>query len=130
MNQRLDILIIEDSASQAMYFQLLLQRAGYTVLTVNNGAAGWQSAWDENPRLILLDVDLPSLDGFQVLLRLKRSATTAKIPVIMLTNREHVSDVERAITLGVNNYLFKGDAPYALCNIVRDTLDASDITSN
>jgi DNA-binding response OmpR family regulator len=110
MNHPYDILLIEDSPSQALQFQLTLQRAGYAVRVVADGAEGWRAAYEDSLRLILLDVDLPSLDGFQILARLKRDRATASTPVIMLTNREHISNVERAITLGADGYLFKDDA--------------------
>jgi DNA-binding response OmpR family regulator len=119
-----DILLIEDSPSQALQLQLILQRAGYRVTVVADGAAGWRAACDQPPRLILLDVELPTLDGFQVLSRLKRGRETAAIPVIMLTNRDHVSSVERAIELGVDGYLPKQDMLHQLCTIVRQFLDA------
>ena len=122
---RLDILLIEDSSSQALQLQLILQRAGYRVAVVADGVVGWQAACDQQPRLILLDVELPSLDGFQVLSRLKRGRVTADIPVIMLTNRDHISSVERAIELGVDDYLPKQDMQHQLCAIVRQFLDPS-----
>jgi DNA-binding response OmpR family regulator len=120
----LDILLIEDSPSQALQLQLILQRAGYRVVVVADGAAGWQAACDQLPQLILLDVELPTLDGFQVLSRLKRGSATAAIPVIMLTNRDHISSVERAIELGVDDYLPKQDVEQQLCAIVRQFLEA------
>jgi DNA-binding response OmpR family regulator len=119
---QLDILLIEDSPSQALQLQLILQRAGYRVALAADGVAGWQMACEQLPRLILLDVELPSLDGFQVLSRLKRGRATAAIPVIMLTNRDHISSVERAIELGVDDYLPKQDMQHQLCAIVRQFL--------
>jgi DNA-binding response OmpR family regulator len=119
---RLDILLIEDSPTQALQLQLMLQRAGYRVVVAADGAVGWQVACEQRPRLILLDVELPLLDGFQVLSRLKRGRATADIPVIMLTNRDHISSVERAIELGVDDYLPKQDMQQQLCAIVRQFL--------
>lgn len=117
-----DILLIEDSPSQALQFQLVLQRAGYRVHVVGDGAEGWRAACADLPRLILLDVDLPTLDGFQVLSRLKRGRTTALIPIIMLTNREHVSNVEQALDLGADDYLPKPDALSQLPGAVAQLL--------
>src|SRR5262245_27688200 len=124
MTEGPDILLIEDSPAQALQLQLILQRAGYRVLIIADGAEGWRAACDQLPRLILLDVELPTLDGFQVLARLKRGRTTSDIPVIMLTSADHVSSVERAIELGVDDYLPKQDTPYQLCAIVKQFLDA------
>ncbi len=118
MAEHVDILLIEDSPSQALNFQLILQRAGYRVETAVDGAEGWRQACAHHPRLILLDIDLPSLDGFQVLARLKRGRATAAIPVIMLTHRDHISNVNRAIELGASDYLFKDDVPVQLDAVV------------
>lgn len=123
MEGHIDILLIEDSPSQAVCFQLMLQRAGYSVEVVADGAIGWRRACARPPRAILLDIDLPGLDGFQVLSRLKRGRHTAHIPVVMLTHRDNVTSVQRAIDLGADDYLFKDDAPYELCSTVAQALD-------
>jgi DNA-binding response OmpR family regulator len=122
MSDLYDILLIEDSPTQALRFQLLLQRAGYRVHIIADGAEGWRVACDDLPRLILLDVDLPTMDGFQVLARLKRGRATAKIPIIMLTNREHVSNVIQALEMGADNYLPKPDALEQLQSAVEELL--------
>jgi DNA-binding response OmpR family regulator len=123
MNDLYDILLIEDSPTQALRFQLLLQRAGYRVHIIADGAEGWRVACDDLPRLILLDVDLPTMDGFQVLARLKRGRATANIPIIMLTNREHVSNVIQALDMGADNYLPKPDALEQLQSAVEELLN-------
>lgn len=122
MNASTDILLIEDSQSQALCFRLMLERAGYSVEVAIDGAIGWRHACASHPRMILLDIDLPSLDGFQVLARLKRDRRTATIPVVMLTHRDNVASVQRAIDLGADDYLFKDDAPYELCATVAQAL--------
>jgi CheY-like chemotaxis protein len=103
------ILIIEDSASQALRLQLMLQRAGYTVLIAKDGSEGWQQAYMAHPAVILLDVNLPAMNGFQVLAYLKKNHATARIPVIMLTTMDRITDVEEALALGADGYLFKDD---------------------
>lgn len=120
------ILLIEDSLSQAVYFQLLLEGAGYQIEVAPDGAAGWRRACALHPCLILLDIDLPSLNGYQVLARLKRDRRTAMIPVVMLTHRDNVTSVEQALALGANDYLFKDDAPYELCATVAQAIGQSN----
>lgn len=117
------ILLIEDSAAQALHFRLLLERAGYTVSVVADGLAGWRGACAALPDLILLDIDLPSLDGFQVLARLKRDPRTSAIPVVMLTHRDTVESVGHALDLGANDYLYKDDVATELCEIVAHALN-------
>ncbi len=117
-----DILLIEDSPSQALQFRLMLEQAGYHVQVAATGIEGWRAASVLQPRMILLDIDLPGLDGFQVLSRLKRDRATRHIPVVMLTHREHVSSVQRAIDLGADDYLFKDDAASALLPVVEQAM--------
>lgn len=131
--RRCSILLIEDSFSQALRLQLLLQCAGYEVTIASDGADGWQQACKRPPDLILLDVNLPTLDGFQVLTRLKLGRSTAQIPVIMLARCDFAGTVERAIALGAAAYLFKDDclgkedgARY-LYAVVHRFLDKSEV---
>jgi DNA-binding response OmpR family regulator len=122
MNDTYDILLIEDSPSQALQFQLVLERAGYRVRVVGDGGEGWRVACEDLPTLIVLDIDLPTLDGFQVLARLKRGRATAQIPIVMLTHREHVSNVLQALDLGADDYLPKPDALAQLEGVVAQLL--------
>lgn len=122
MHQSTDILLIEDSPSQALQIQLLLQRIGYTVEIARDGVQGIRQAWTHTPRLVLLDVDLPKLNGFQVLARLRHHHRTIHIPVLMLTNRDRLNDVERALELGASDYLPKQDASTQLCTAVQQLL--------
>lgn len=110
MSQTPYIMLIEDSPSQALQLRLILQQvSNYQVRVISDGVEGWRQACADHPILILLDINLPSLDGFQILSRLKRNRNTAHIPVIMLTTSDSISDVERAIALGASDYLFKDD---------------------
>lgn len=104
-----DILLIEDSPSQAMRFKLMLNSLGYQVHLASDGREGWQKAHIDHPSLILLDFNLPLLSGLQVLSRLKRDRNTANIPVVMLSEQERAIQVEEALNLGADDYLFKSD---------------------
>ncbi len=109
MKKKPVILLIEDSSSQALQIQLVLTRAGYDIATTPDGSDGWHLACENLPDLILLDVNLPILDGFQVLSMLKHSEKTAHIPVLMLTSMDRLHDVDHAVQLGADGYLFKDD---------------------
>jgi DNA-binding response OmpR family regulator len=121
-----EILLSEDSPSQAVQLRLVLERAGYRVVVVSDGAAGWHAAVDHPPRLILLDVELPTLNGFQVLRRLKRGRVTAAIPVVMLTNTEHISAVQHALDLGAADYLPKPDTAHQRCATIAQLLGLAE----
>lgn len=113
MKAQMYVLIIEDSTSQALRLQLILKRAGYAVGVAHDGAEGWEQACQAHPDIILLDVNLPELNGFEVLALLKQGCNTHNIPVVMLTSQDRVKDVERAFALGADGYLFKDDCMFS-----------------
>jgi len=101
------ILFVEDEAALQEAFGEVLKQAGYKVVMALDGEIGLRLAKSEKPDLILLDIILPKLHGFEVLKKLKKDKETEDIPVIVLTNLEKVEDVEKAIELGAKNYLVK-----------------------
>ena len=86
------ILIVDDEASIRELLHFNLARAGYEVLEAADGQAALQQASDEQPDLILLDIMLPGMDGFEVCRALKSDAQLSRIPVIMLTARDEEID--------------------------------------
>jgi DNA-binding response OmpR family regulator len=124
------ILIIEDSSSQALRLRLLLERAGYRVQVASDGISGVQQAQNEAPALILLDVNLPCMNGFDVLAALKHHTATCHISIVMLTSEDSIDDVERAIELGADGYLFKDDC-FAQANGLKQIFDVmQEVTRN
>lgn len=109
MQKSANILVIEDSASQAAWLRLILMRAGYVVQVESDGFVGWHVASLNPPDLMVLDLNLPTLNGFQILLRLKRGTATQHIPVIMLTRRDRKWEKEQALILEADYFLSKVD---------------------
>ena len=101
------ILIVEDEASIVSLISIRLKRLGHNISSADNGIAALDLAREFAPDLILLDVMLPMLNGFQVLQRLKADPATAVIPVLMLTARGHESDIVAGIEGGADDYLIK-----------------------
>ncbi len=101
------ILFIEDEAALQRAITQSLSEEGFQVLSALDGEIGLKIAHNETPDLILLDLILPVKDGFEVLAALKGDPKTAPIPVIVLTNLEGSTDVERALSLGATTYLVK-----------------------
>lgn len=101
------ILFVEDEQSLQKTFGDLLRKEGYEVISALDGEAGLRLAKSEKPDLVLLDLILPQKDGFEVLKDLKRDDQTKDIPVLILTNLESPSDVEKAINLGAATFLVK-----------------------
>jgi len=101
------ILFIEDESALQKTFSKVLSQEGYQVVSALDGQVGLELASKEKPDLILLDLILPKLHGFEVLKGLMDNPETKKIPVIVLTNLEGTEDVEKALELGATTYLVK-----------------------
>jgi len=84
-----------------------LEANNYDIVTACDGIEGVEKAQKEKPDLILLDVLMPNLDGFQTLEKLKENSQTKLIPVIMLTAKDQLADITKAIELGANDYIVK-----------------------
>lgn len=101
------ILLVEDDAFLIRIYATKLELEGFDVLQAKDGEAGLEAAQKELPDIILLDILMPKLDGFQVLEALKKDAKTKKIPVVLLSNLGQKDDVERGRALGATDYLIK-----------------------
>jgi two-component system cell cycle response regulator DivK len=101
------ILIIEDNAANLKLAIFLLQSAGHTVLTAMDAEAGLRLARDEHPNLILMDIQLPGMDGLEAIALLKRDDATRAIPVIALTALAMKGDEARIRAAGCEGYIAK-----------------------
>ncbi|MEY9997007.1 DNA-binding response OmpR family regulator [Streptomyces sp. V4I8] len=98
------LLLVEDDEMVRTALRLALTSRGYTVLDVGTGHAGLRSAYLQRPDLVLLDVMLPGIDGYEVLRRLR---TVSDVPVIFLTARSDIADVVVGLTSGADDYITK-----------------------
>ena len=102
------ILAVDDQDDNLALLDGILTARGFSVLTALDGPTGLQIAHDQRPDLILLDLAMPGMDGFEVLSRLRQDRVTARIPVIILTANYREADmVERGLALGATEYLTK-----------------------
>ena len=111
------ILFIEDESALQKTFGEILSQEGYEVISALDGETGLKLAETEKPDLIILDLVLPKLHGFEVLRKVKANEEIKYIPVIVLTNLETMADVEKAIELGAMTYLVK--ANYGLEEVIN-----------
>ncbi|MBD3208044.1 MAG: response regulator [Candidatus Nealsonbacteria bacterium] len=101
------ILIIEDDRFLRELISKKLTDEGYDISQAVNGEEGIKKAKEVKPDLILLDLILPSMDGFEVLSRIKKDEGVASIPVIILSNLGQKEEVERGLDLGATDYMIK-----------------------
>lgn len=111
------ILFIEDESALQKTFGEILKQEGYEITSALDGESGLRLAKDKKPDLILLDLILPKLHGFEVLKKLKEDPKTKEIPIVVLTNLERMGDVEKALELGATTYLVKEN--YSLEEIIE-----------
>ena len=101
------ILIVEDSTTQALHLQALLEEAGLQVIWAPDGQAGVKMAHQALPDLVVLDVQLPDMNGFQVCQDLKSQNDTQHIPIIMFTRHDDPEAVVLGLQTGVIDYIPK-----------------------
>ena len=113
------ILAVDDEKHIVRLVQVNLERAGYQVVTAFDGVDALKKVNDEHPDLIVLDVMMPQMDGFEVLKHLKANPETRDVPVIMLTAKAQDADVFRGWQSGVDCYLTKPFNPLELLSFVK-----------
>ena len=101
------ILIVDDSPSQLMGIQRIVEKLGLETLTAEDGAGGVEVAKAELPDLILMDVVMPNLNGFQATRQLSREGTTRDIPVVLVTTKDQDTDRMWGMRQGAKAYITK-----------------------
>ncbi len=116
------ILIIDDDLDTLRLVGLMLQRQGYQISAATNGQQGLDKAFDEDPDLILLDVMMPDMDGYEVTRRLRKNPSTMETPILMFTAKTQLDDKVIGFEVGANDYLTKPTHPSELQARVKTLL--------
>ncbi len=111
------ILFIEDEFTLQKTLGEVLTQEGYQVISALDGEIGLRMAKEKKPDLVLLDLILPKMNGFDVLKKIKEDEEIKAIPIIVLTNLESLEDIEKALELGAATYLVK--ANYSLEEVLE-----------
>jgi DNA-binding response OmpR family regulator len=101
------ILIVDDEPNIVMSLEYLLRRKGFDVLIARNGTEALQSVKTHNPDLVLLDIMMPDVDGYEICDHIKSTTALAHIKVIFLSAKSKKSDIERGLELGADQYMIK-----------------------
>src|SRR5437763_9200765 len=104
-DDRRTVLVVEDDAPLRRMISIFLRAAGYRVCAAEDGLSGLALTREERPDLVLLDLMMPGLDGWEVLRRIKGDARTAAIPVLVLTASVDAAPTEHALRLGATRFL-------------------------
>ena len=116
------ILVVEDTADNRQILRDLLSSAGNEVIEAADGKAGVAAALEQLPNLILMDIQLPVLDGYEATRRIKANPITADIPVIAVTSYALSGDEAKAMACGCDGYIAKPFSPRQLLAQVREML--------
>lgn len=108
------ILIVDDDVDTLRLVGLMLQRQGYQIIAASNGNQGLAKAFEERPDLILLDVMMPDMDGYEVTRRLRKNPATASTPILMFTAKTQLDDKVTGFEVGADDYLTKPTHPTEL----------------
>lgn len=119
------ILVVDDDIDTLRLVGLMLQRQGYQIVAANNGHQALTMAQAEKPDIILLDVMMPDMDGYEVCRRLRANTTTATIPIIMFTAKSQVDDKVTGFEAGADDYLTKPTQPRELFAHIKAVLARS-----
>jgi DNA-binding response OmpR family regulator len=119
------ILIVDDDVDSLKLIGMMLQRQGYEIVAASNGQQALARAHADQPELIILDVMMPDMDGYEVCRRLRHDSTTQAIPIIMFTAKTLVDDKVAGFEAGADDYLTKPTHPAELASRVKAVLARS-----
>jgi len=123
--ENLVVLVVDDSVTVRKVTSRLLERQGMEVITAKDGVDAMQVMHDTVPDIVLLDVEMPRMDGFEVASQMRHIDRLSEVPIIMITSRTGEKHRQRAEALGVNGYLGKPFQESALLSVIH-TLTANE----
>lgn len=101
---------------------MILQASGYKVINITDASTALRNLSRQQPLLILMDINMPEINGYDLCSMLRRSQKFKEVPIIMLTGRDGIIDRMRAKFVGANNYLTKPFEPEKLLNVVKENV--------
>jgi DNA-binding response OmpR family regulator len=107
MSEGKKVLIVDDNPTLATTLEMILELKGFTIATANDGITGLKKITEEKPDIVILDVMLPGMDGFQVCENAKADSNTKDIPIIMLTGKDTGDDFDKALEKKADWYIVK-----------------------
>jgi twitching motility two-component system response regulator PilH len=122
MKKKLKVLIVDDSADDTRQATALLENAGHQVIAATNGYDGMSMARREMPDLILMDIVMPGINGFQATRQLTSDVATRNIPVIVISGKDQDADKVWAMRQGARGYLIKNIEKAALLGAIAEVM--------
>ncbi len=116
------ILVVDDEPPIVRLMEFILARQGHEMLVAVNGQEALDKVRTHQPDLVLLDIMMPRIDGYEVARTLRADPATADLPIIMLSAKAQEEDIQKGMDVGVNEYITKPFSPDQLVSVVGDYL--------
>lgn len=113
------VLVIEDNKDNLRLITYVLRRNGYDVFSAETGERGVELAMQDRPFFIVVDINLPGMDGIEVVRRIRNSETCGSIPIVAITSHAMVGDREKAMEAGCNGYFEKPIDPITIMDCIH-----------
>ncbi|EPY03247.1 response regulator [Magnetospirillum fulvum] len=113
------ILVIDDGITMRLYYRTVLEAAGFTVEEATNGVEGYEKAVAQSYDLLIVDINMPKMDGYSLLRAIRSEAAIRSVPAVTVSTEAGPDDATRAFQSGANFYLVKPVAPQALTELAR-----------
>lgn len=120
------ILIVEDDRTTALFVQATLKKHGFETITANDGHEALNKVQSDNPDLVLLDIQMPEMNGLQCLTAIRQQSSREELPVIMLTAVDGAANVYKGREMGANRYLTKPVESERLLEAIQDIQTQQD----
>lgn len=120
------ILVVDDEPTIVRLMEFILARQGHEMLAAVNGEEALEKIRAHKPDLVLLDIMMPRIDGYEVARRVRADVETAALPIIMLSAKAQEEDIRKGMEVGVNEYITKPFSPDQLVHVVGDYLSRLD----
>ena len=121
------VLIVDDSPSQLMGMKKIMEKLGHEVISAEDGAQGVEVAKRELPDLILMDVVMPNLNGFQATRSISKDAATSHIPIVLVTTKDQVTDKVWGLRQGAKAYLTKPFSEDELAEVIERIFSTTEV---
>jgi DNA-binding response OmpR family regulator len=121
------ILVVDDEPTLVRLMQFILAKQGHTMMVATNGEDGLETAKREKPDLILLDIMMPRMDGYEVARCIRADSEISSTSIIMLSAKAQDDDVKKGMEVGVDEYITKPFSPERLVRVVNDYLERLEL---
>jgi DNA-binding response OmpR family regulator len=126
-NSKIKVLVVDDEPNIILSLDFLIRKAGYELYIARNGQEALQTAQEHKPQIIVLDIMMPDIDGFEVCRRIKANPETSEAKIIFLSAKSKMDDVKKGLDLGADDYITKPFSTKHLMEKIKEIAEKIEI---